>query len=135
MGNRAVIAFVNDKGKKDKNSVGIYLHWNGGRDSVEGFLKTAKDYGVRGYDQSYAIARLTQIIANYFGGTLSIGVNTLKNLDCDNYDNGVYWIDKHFTIVEREYHKGKEQKEYDLNNMVADIKTSNNSHFTTNQLI
>ena len=47
MGNRAVIAFEQN-GKQDKNSVGIYLHWNGGRDSVEGFLQTAKDYGVRG---------------------------------------------------------------------------------------
>ena len=42
MGNRAVIGFEQDK-KRDKKSVGIYLHWNGGRDSVEGFLKVAKD--------------------------------------------------------------------------------------------
>ena len=45
MGNRAVIGFEQDK-KRDKKSVGIYLHWNGGRDSVEGFLKVAKDYGI-----------------------------------------------------------------------------------------
>ena len=98
MGNRAVLAFVNDEGKKDKNSVGIYLHWNGGRDSVEGFLQTAKDYELR--SGSYGVARLTQIIANGLGGTLSLGVDLLKNLDCDNYDNGVYWIDQNFNIVE-----------------------------------
>ena len=32
MGNRAVITTENKK-------IGIYLHWNGGRDSVEAFLK------------------------------------------------------------------------------------------------
>ncbi len=101
MGNRAVIAFVNDKGEQDQNSVGIYLHWNGGRDSVEGFLQTAKDYGLR--SGNYGVARLTQIIANGIGGTLSLGVDMLKNLDCDNYDNGVYWVDQNFDIVGREH--------------------------------
>ena len=62
MGNRAVIGFVNDKMEYDTDSVGIYLHWNGGRDSVEGFLQTAKDYGLR--SGSYGLARLTQIICN-----------------------------------------------------------------------
>jgi len=113
MGNRAVLAFINDDGKKDKNSVGIYLHWNGGRDSVEGFLQTAKDYELR--SGSYGVARLTQIIANGLGGTLSLGVDMLKNLDCDNYDNGVYWIDQNFNIVDREYISRpdfKEQQQY-----------------------
>ena len=97
MGNRAVIAFVDDKGECDVNSAGIYLHWNGGRDSVEGFLAAAKDYGIR--SGSYGLARLTQIICNCFPGTISVGVDVVKKLDCDNYDNGVYWVDKNFNIV------------------------------------
>ena len=135
MGNRAVIAFINDKGKKDKNSVGIYLHWNGGRDSVEGFLQTAKDYELR--SGSYGVARLTQIIANGLGGTLSLGVDLLKNLDCDNYDNGVYWIDQNFNIVDREYISRpdfKEQQQYSLSEFVKGLKEDNDKFFRANSL-
>ena len=135
MGNRAVIAFVNDEGKKDKNSVGIYLHWNGGRDSVEGFLQTAKDYELR--SGSYGVARLTQIIANGLGGTLSLGVDLLKNLDCDNYDNGVYWIDQNFNIVDREYISRpdfKEQQQYSLSEFVKGLKEDNDKFFRANPL-
>ena len=130
MGNRAVIAFVNDKGEQDKNSVGIYLHWNGGRDSVEGFLQTAKDYGLRSGD--YGVARLTQIIANGLGGTLSLGVDMLKNLDCDNFDNGVYWVDQNFDIVDREFTqhmKHGEQQEYPLADFVKGVKDDNDFVF------
>ena len=135
MGNRAVLAFVNDEGKKDKNSVGIYLHWNGGRDSVEGFLQTAKDYGLR--SGSYGVARLTQIIANGLGGTLSLGVDLLKNLDCDNYDNGVYWIDQNFNIVDREYISRpnfKQQQQYSLTEFVKSLKKDNDKFFNANPL-
>ena len=130
MGNRAVIAFEQN-GKQDKNSVGIYLHWNGGRDSVEGFLQTAKDYGVRGYDNSYCVARHSQIIGNAIGGTLSLGVGIVKHLDCDNYDNGVYWVNNKFEIVGREYLRGKEQQEYPLADFVKGVKEDNDIHFNS----
>jgi len=130
MGNRAVIAFVDDNGVQDENSVGIYLHWNGGRDSVEGFLQAAKDYGLR--SGSYGVARLTQIIGNCFPGTLSVGVDMLNKLDCDNYDNGVYWVDKEFNIVGREYNTRadfKEQQEYKLADFVKGVKEDNDFVF------
>ena len=40
MGNRAVITAFNDKFENnyDKNGIGIYLHWNGGRDSIRGIF-------------------------------------------------------------------------------------------------
>ena len=65
MGNRAVI-------QMQDYDVGIYLHWNGGRTSGEAFLETARDYNVRGDD--YGIARLAQMMGNFFGGTLSVGI-------------------------------------------------------------
>jgi len=37
MGNRALII-----GNKQYKGAGVYLHWNGGRDSVEPFLKYAE---------------------------------------------------------------------------------------------
>jgi hypothetical protein len=90
MGNRAVIAF---KG----NDLGIYLHWNGNKESVKAFVDTAKAFGVRNpCRDSYGISRMVQIIGNYFGGTLSIGIGKAKGLD--DSDNGTYTIDADWNI-------------------------------------
>jgi hypothetical protein len=114
MGNRAVITAENSK-------VGVYLHWNGGRDSVEGFLKYCELQGYRSPDaDSYGWARLCQTIANFFPGGLSVGIDIVDNLDCDNGDNGTYII-KDWKIVGRKHFKGSEQKEYDLFDMVKGI--------------
>ena len=128
MGNRAVITIKeNNTPKEDWQS--LYLHWNGGRDSVEPLLHVAKLYGIRCQaDPSYAIARLSQLTGNTLGGTLSIGVGTYKQLDTDNYDNGVYVV-KDWEIVDREYHDGYEQQEYDFEEMVAEIRSVNDSIF------
>ena len=127
MGNRAVIAFTKE-GKKDKKTVGIYLHYNGGRDSVEGFLQTAKDYEIRG--GSYGVARLVQIISNTFPGILGVGVDLVERLDCDNYDNGVYWLDPEFNIVDRQYFiHGNEQQQYPLEEFVKWVKEMNDFVF------
>ena len=99
MGNRAVIAFKSKHMEKDQ-SPAIYLHWNGGRDSVEAFLRAGERLGIRGNDPTYCMARLTQVIGNYLGGTLSLGVGCYGNFG-DPGDNGVYWI-KNWEIVERE---------------------------------
>ena len=115
MGNRAVIT---TKENWQHGGIGIYLHWNGGRDSVEGFLEYCRLKGFR--DGSYGLARLTQVIANFFGGGLSIGIDTLWHLDCDNGDNGVYIIDN-WEIVDRCFMGGAEQQEYELQDMLLSI--------------
>jgi len=105
MGNRAVIT-IKENNIPQEDWQSLYLHWNGGRDSVEPLLHVAKLYGVRCQnDPSYAIARLSQIVGNFIQGTTSIGVGTYKQLDTDNYDNGVYVV-KDWEIVDREYHDG-----------------------------
>ncbi len=133
MGNRAVIAF------EDKSSaVGIYLHWNGGRDSVEGFLKAARNLGFleRAGDKDYLLARLTQLIANYFGGMTGIGVGILKNLDCDNGNNGLYIVSPDtLEIVGRRHFKGTEQNEYKLDEMAKEVMEKNVSNFTIVKVI
>ena len=120
MGNRAVIQLQGV-------DAGIYLHWNGGADTVEPLLEVAKEYGLRGDD--YGIARLTQMMGNFFGGTLSLGVENVEKLDTDNGDNGTYVIDKGFNIVERLHLRYGEQREYDYQEMKAAIKAVNDQFF------
>lgn len=121
MGNRAVITTHSTKNVESSSQIGIYLHWNGGRDSVEAFLKYCEIAGHRSPDtDNYGMARLCQVIANMFGGTTSIGIDQCKNLDCDNYDNGVYLI-KGWKIVDRQFLRGKEQNEYELEKFLYDL--------------
>lgn len=118
MGNRAVIT---TKENFENNGIGIYLHWNGGYDSVNAFLKYCEVKGYRTPDtDNYGWARLCQVIGNFFGGSTSIGIDTVDKLDCDNYDNGVYIIEG-WKIVDRKYFEGCEQMNYKLEEMLMEI--------------
>ena len=109
MGNRAVIRLEN------KNEVAIYLHWNGGVESVLAFLEAAKKFGVRDpLQDSYGMARLTQIVCNFFGGTLSVGLGLPERLDEDNYDNGSYILGPNWTIAKRLFTKDQRKQVTDL---------------------
>lgn len=127
MGNRAVIINKKDMladGHINPNQVGVYLHWNGGRDSVEAFLKYCELQGYRKPSgDCYGWACLCKVIGNYFGNGLSLGIDIAKHLDCDNYDNGVYIIDG-WEIVGRLYQKHGEQNHYKLKEMLLDIDKS-----------
>ena len=116
MGNRAVIT---TKENMYNNGVAIYLHWNGGRDSVEAFLEYGKLKGLHMDD--YGFARLTQIISNFFGGTLSIGVNVFNHTDYDNMDNGTYIVDNDLNIIERRFAPMFEQNTYNRIDMLLEI--------------
>ena len=114
MGNRAVIT------TEDKE-IGVYLHWNGGKDSVEPILAVCKQLGHRSPEQDcYGFARLCQVIGNYLGGSLSLGIAPYNSLDTDNGDNGVYVI-KNWEIIDRLFYDGEEQTRHDFGEMVADI--------------
>lgn len=93
MGNRAIVK------PKDQN-VGVYLHWNGGIDSVTAFLEYCKlkdyrDFGGKNADD-YGLARFCQVVSNFFGGTTSIGIETDVK-ETEDYakwmDNGIYTVD------------------------------------------
>ena len=122
MGNRAVIT------TRDKK-IGVYLHWNGGRDSVEAFLKYCRMQGFRCPESDcYGWARLCQVIGNFFfGGGLSVGIDEYKNLDVDNGDNGVYVIEN-WEIVDRLYMHYPEQQNYDIDEMVKKIDKTQPEH-------
>lgn len=118
MGNRAVITTEKNF---ENNGVGVYLHWNGGYDSVSAFLKYCEIKGYRTPDTDcYGWARLCQVIGNFFGGSTSIGIDTVDKLDCDNYDNGVYII-KGWEIVDRKHKRYAEQMEYEMEEMLLEI--------------
>ena len=118
MGNRAVITTEKNF---ENNGVGVYLHWNGGYDSVSAFLKYCEIKGYRAPDtDNYGWARLCQVIGNFFGGSTSIGIDTVDKLDCDNYDNGVYII-KGWEIVDRKHKRYAEQMEYEMEEMLLEI--------------
>ena len=103
MGNRAVIT---TKGNWENDGVGVYLHWNGGITSVECFLEYCKLKGYRPPETDcYGWARLCQVIGNFFGGSTSIGIDTIWHLDRDNGDNGTYIIEN-WEIVDRIYECG-----------------------------
>lgn len=116
MGNRAVIT---NKAKE----IGVYLHWNGGRDSVEAFLKYCELRQFRSPDtQNYGWARLCQVIANFMGPDgLSVGIDKMENLpDADFLDNGIYIIEG-WKIVGREGYDGEEQDVHSLPEMLIAI--------------
>lgn len=108
MGNRAVIA-----SGPSPDSIGVYVHWNGGRASVEAFLNVARQLEFRdpAHDSPYAMARLCSIVCVYFGlkDSLSVGIGPLSKLDCDNGDNGTYIIGKDWRIIGRKYMRGSEE--------------------------
>jgi len=122
MGNRAVITASKSTAVAGSSDLGVYLHWNGGRDSVEAFLTYCKIQGFRSPDlDNYGLARLVQVIANFFGGDgLSVGLDKCSKLDCDNWDNGVYIV-RGWEIVDRQYKRNSEQRSYDLEEMLRYI--------------
>ena len=124
MGNRAVILSKNDMladGKINPNQIGVYLHWNGGRDSVSAFLKYCKLKGYRSPSTDcYGWACLCNVISNFFGDGMSLGIDIASRLDCKNYDNGVYIIDR-WEIVGRLYNHGTEQSNYDVDSFVLEL--------------
>ena len=118
MGNRAIITST-------RKELGIFLHWNGGRDSVEAFLRYCELRGFRPLPDDYGLSRLAQVIGNYFGGGLSLGIlpyTTDDQMADVADDNGVYVVDG-WEIVDRVYpaYFAGEQQSYDMQAMLLDI--------------
>lgn len=125
MGNRAVICSEKQWAMRHTSGCGIYLHWNGGRDSIEAFLKYCelKRFRDFGWDYTYGYARFVQIVSNFLGGNLSIGVGRLMDLDCEG-DNGVYIIGDNWKVVGRSNFTGCEQNYHKLRDMLLEIDKS-----------
>lgn len=111
MGNRAVITF-----STANNAPSIYLHWNGGRASVEGFLTAARQLGLRhaptAQAQTEALDNIAEMLARYFF-RCNVGMNVYRlhfaGADRDNGDNGTYVLDQDLQIFARLHHKRGEE--------------------------
>lgn len=112
MGNRAVIA-----ASSNPKAPSIYLHWNGGTASVEGFFQAARLLGMRwlGDDIGADFDRLAELIArHFFNGHVGFTVyrQELGKADTSNHDNGTYVIDRGFRVIHR-YGAGCQNVEVD----------------------
>ena len=88
MGNRAIITTPARK-------VGLYLHWDGGREFVEPLLRYCELQLYRPPSvDNYGWARLCQVAGNFFGGCLDVGIDSYTTDEqMDPGDNGIYIID------------------------------------------
>lgn len=110
MGNRAVITTL-------ENEKGIYIHWNGGRDSVEPILWYCKNLMPKTQFAKTELERIA-FVMDLLG--LNPEIDEMRKLDCDNYDNGVYITDG-YKIIARAYMHGKEQDAYNFTEFVMHI--------------
>tara|TARA_B100000029_G_scaffold499137_1_gene569085 strand:- start:885 stop:1307 length:423 start_codon:yes stop_codon:yes gene_type:complete len=136
MGNRAVISFQDSsENTLDTSQVGIYLHWNGGLESIEGFCKAATDLNIS------EPARFIQMLGNWFGGNQSLYVDVISRLDYDNYDNGTYVLSKasgEWKVVKRFFvdieYKVNGHDEY-VQEMADDVFKKSVTHFVKQENI
>lgn len=111
MGNRAII--IPRIPTEGVPVAGIYVHWNGGAESVLAFLEVCKRRGYRDTecDPMYAMGRLCGVIHEFFGieNATSLGICVITDTEWEDvlgedkyiYDNGIYVIGKDWTITER----------------------------------
>jgi len=102
MDNRAYVVFAN----KDftEFSPAVYLHWNGGPESIWAFLQEMDRRNIRGGDDlPYQVARFAHIVCDYFdgheAGGLSVGImpgpSKIGEYDTNHLpdeENGLYVI-------------------------------------------
>ena len=101
MGNRANVVFESEQGTI---SPCVYLHWNGGAESIYPFLDELDKRQVRA-DGFYDAARFVQLVGEFFDpDTLSLGITNgpsaitpeaLAKVQTDPGDNGFYIVTKH----------------------------------------
>lgn len=101
MGNRANVIFQ----AGERISPNVYVHWNGGPESVYAFIAELDRQGVRA-DADYECARFVAILARFFEDGYSLGLTStppirghvtaedLEKVYTDAGDNGFYVIDR-----------------------------------------
>jgi hypothetical protein len=108
MGNRCILTLENEQGLQ--HPVALYLHWNGGLESVLAFIQYTWDAYPRGRGDLFTFhARLCQVLGNFFADGLSFYGYRLDLADscAEGCDNGRF----HFTIGSTSYElKGRAEE-------------------------
>lgn len=134
MGNRAVISF-----STNPTSPSLYLHWNGGRASIEGFLAgcMAAGYTSTG-NQTQDMDQIEHRLRPFFarnGECMSIYRQPVGRADTDNWDNGWYILDQTTLIITGRLHKRHDEevnadKTTDIRDYIARINTAPRCRYT-----
>lgn len=131
MGNRGIIAVKN-------GDYAVYLHWNGGRDSVEAFIKyaeLAKLYTPMG-GTIYELEQWSKFVTILDNWGASVYLQNISpnrktngtiNKDYWGTDNGIYYINN-WQIVGRAFNKRPEQNVYSLPDFLRDIDEKQPKH-------
>ena len=107
MGNRAVIT-------QSGSNKAVYLHWNGGRDSIVPLLYYAKNFATfASISESPKALNTFALVCDCVG--LNPYITQMDRADTDNGDNGVYYIDENYNITGRAFNERNEQREYNFN--------------------
>lgn len=115
MGNRALITL--EPLTKENKVIAVYVHWNGGIESVKAICEVCKTRGFRTPtdDPEYSLARFIGVWHEFFGVTdsTSLGVMLMGWNNAKGYwsDNGVYTIGKDWEIAEHYLIKDDDSKE------------------------
>ena len=103
MGNRAVIAFVDNN--QPKPEVAVYMHWNGGPESVYAILDVMKEKRGFCHSAAYSTARFAHLACALVGHDgHSVGIEAVRGLTVMagmGEDNGLYLVNVSDQSVER----------------------------------
>ena len=118
MGNRAFIYSANER--HNRRTLGVYLHWNGGPDSVVPLIKYCKLRGFRQFDNGgNGLARLVQVMGNFLGGSRSLGVEYARPEHVDT-NHEPYRITPNWEIENLEYYK-QHDSDYPTDEQIHDF--------------
>jgi hypothetical protein len=112
------------------SDVAIYLHWNGGRDTVEPVLEVAKEYGLTGDNAGMndLYKMFHNMLATDMAETAYVGRVEEYNGSASG-DNGVYIIDKSFNIIDRLDFENEEQQIYLFEDIYDWTRKENDKYF------
>lgn len=100
MGNRAVVTF--------SPKWAVYIHWNGGRASIEGFLDAMRQLNLPRSTPAEAVDSLAKVMKSFLGDS-TVEVGPRNKLDYDNGDNGEYVVNLKLQITRRRYRRDEEE--------------------------
>jgi len=114
MGNRATVSFAGT----GPAAPCVYLHWNGGRCSVEAFLDVVRSEREKTTSPGAHIAPIAardafaRAALAFIGSSVYVG--RYDACDTDNHDNGTYVVDSNLDITDRLFMRNCQEENDDV---------------------